>query len=458
MSPTSEEKAANSPEETELKRGLSARHLQMIAIGGAIGTGLFVASGKTISTTGPGGAIVAYGLIGIMVLFLMQSLGEMAAHLPVPGSFQTYATRYVSSSFGFTMGWNYWFNWAITVATELVAVGEVMKYWLPETPSWVWAGTFLVLLTGLNALSAKAYGEGEFWLATIKVVTVIVFLIAGIAMIFGILGGTSPGVSNWTAGDAPFVGGPIAIFSIFMVAGFSFQGTEMIGVAAGESKNPRRDVPRALTSVFWRIMLFYIGAMVIIGFLIPYTDPNLLTAAEGDINISPFTLIFERAGIAFAAAAMNAVILTAVLSAGNSGLYVSARMLFSLAQEGKALWLVNVSGLAGFITWVGIAVAHYRFRRAYVRQGHSLNDLPYVAPFFPVGPIIAFIMCLLVIGGQNYEAILEGNWAGVMSSYIGLPVFIAVWVIHALVTRDRLIPLEKVDVGGIDSATIKAQQ
>ena len=489
MSPTSEEKAANSPEETELKRGLSARHLQMIAIGGAIGTGLFVASGKTISTAGPGGAIVAYGLIGIMVLFLMQSLGEMAAHLPVPGSFQTYATRYVSSSFGFTMGWNYWFNWAITVATELVAVGEVMKYWLPETPSWVWAGTFLVLLTGLNALSAKAYGEGEFWLATIKVVTVIVFLIAGIAMIFGILGGASPGVSNWTAGDAPFVGGPIAIFSIFMVAGFSFQGTEMIGVAAGESKNPRRDVPRALTSVFWRIMLFYIGAMVIIGFLIPYTDPNLLTAADGNVNISPFTLIFERAGIAFAAAVMNAVILSAVLSAGNSGLYVSARMLFSLAQEGKApkmftrinsggvpmnallataaigavgfiaallspdgayLWLVNVSGLAGFITWVGIAMAHYRFRRAYLKQGHSLKELPYVAPFFPVGPIIAFLMCLVVIGGQNYEAIISGDWFGVLSSYIGLPVVAAVWLGHRIVTRDRLIPLEEMDVSGLE--------
>jgi len=475
--------ASDAAADTDLKRGLSARHMQMIAIGGAIGTGLFVASGKTISTAGPGGAIVAYGLIGIMVLFLMQSLGEMAAHLPVPGSFQTYATRYVSSSFGFAMGWNYWFNWAITVAAELVAVGEVMKYWLPETPSWVWAGIFLVLLTGLNALSAKAYGEGEFWLATIKVVTVIVFLIAGIAMIFGVLGGASPGTSNWTTGEAPFVGGPVAIFAIFMVAGFSFQGTEMIGIAAGESKNPRRDVPRALTSVFWRIMLFYIGAMVIIGFLIPYTDPNLLTAAEGDINISPFTLIFERAGIAFA-----------VLSAGNSGLYVSARMLFSLAQEGKApkiftkvnkggvpmpalmatsavgaigfiasvispdaayLWLVNVSGLAGFITWVGIAVAHYRFRRAYMRQGHNLNDLPYTAPFFPVGPIIAFIMCLLVIGGQNYEAILAGDWVGVMSSYIGLPVFVAVWAIHAIVTRDRLIPLEQVDVSGLEVKTSK---
>ena len=448
------------PAEGELKRGLSARHMQMIAIGGAIGTGLFVASGKTISTAGPGGAILAYALIGIMVLFLMQSLGEMAAHLPVPGAFQTYAARYVSPSFGFAMGWNYWFNWAITVAAELVAVGEVMRYWFPDIPSWVWAAGFLVLLTGINALSARSYGESEFWLATIKVVTVVVFLIAGIAMIFGILGGSSPGVSNWT-----------------------------VGVAAGESENPRRDVPRALTSVFWRIMLFYIGAMVVIGFLIPYSDPNLLTAADGNINISPFTLIFERAGIAFAAAIMNAVILSAVLSAGNSGLYVSARMLFALAQEGKApkmftrinsggvpmnallataaigavgfiaallspdgayLWLVNVSGLAGFITWVGIAVAHYRFRRAYLKQGNSLKDLPYVAPFFPAGPIIAFLMCLVVIGGQNYEAFLSGDWAGVLSSYIGLPVIIAVWLVHRVVTRDRLIPLDQIDVSGID--------
>lgn len=477
------------PAEGELKRGLSARHMQMIAIGGAIGTGLFVASGKTISTAGPGGAILAYALIGVMVLFLMQSLGEMAAHLPVPGAFQTYAARYVSPSFGFAMGWNYWFNWAITVAAELVAVGEVMRYWFPDVPSWVWAAGFLVLLTGINALSARSYGESEFWLATIKVVTVVVFLIAGIAMIFGILGGSSPGFSNWTTGDAPFVGGAPAVLAIFMVAGFSFQGTEMIGVAAGESENPRRDVPRALTSVFWRIMLFYIGAMVVIGFLIPYSDPNLLTAADGNINISPFTLIFERAGIAFAAAIMNAVILSAVLSAGNSGLYVSARMLFALAQEGKApkmfthinsggvpmnallataaigavgfiaallspdgayLWLVNVSGLAGFITWVGIAVAHYRFRRAYLKQGNSLKDLPYVAPFFPAGPIIAFLMCLVVIGGQNYEAFLSGDWAGVLSSYIGLPVIIAVWLVHRVVTRDRLIPLEQIDVSGIE--------
>ncbi|GGH60006.1 amino acid permease [Rothia aerolata] len=487
MSEISREETPQS--EKDLNRGLKTRHMQMIAIGGAIGTGLFVASGATVASAGPGGALLAYALIGFMVLLLMQSLGEMSSHLPVPGSFQTFASRYVSPSFGFAIGWNYWFNWAITVAAELVAAGIVMNFWLPDVPGWVWAGVFLVLLLALNALSARAYGEGEFWLATIKVVTVIVFLIAGLAMILGIMGGNSPGFDNWTTGDAPFVGGPISVIAIFMIAGFSFQGTEMVGVAAGESENPRRDVPKAINSVFWRILLFYIGAFIIIGFLIPYTDPNLLRADDTDISFSPFTLVFERAGVAFAASVMNAVILTAILSAGNSGLYVSSRMLYSLAIEGKApkifarvnkrgipmpallmttavglfgfltavmgeggayTWLVNISGLSGFIAWVGIAVCHYRFRRAFIKQGHSLKELPYVAPLFPLGPIIAMIMCILVILGQNYEAVFKGMFLEVATAYIGLPVFLAVWLIYKVVTKDKLIPLEQVDVSGLD--------
>ena len=321
-------------EESGLQRSLTNRHMQMIAIGGAIGTGLFVASGATVSTAGPGGALVAYAAIGLMVLLLMQSLGEMTAHMPVAGSFQTYATRFVSPSFGFAMGWNYWFNWAITVAAELVAAGIVMAYWLPGVPSWIWAALFLALLTTLNALSARAFGEGEFWLSAIKVVTVIVFLIAGVAMIAGIVGGRPAGFGNWTTGDAPFHGGMLAIVSVFMVAGFSFQGTELVGVAAGEARNPRRDVPRAIHTVFWRIMIFYIGAIAVVGFLVPYTDPNLLRSETSDISYSPFTLVFERAGIGIAAAIMNAVILTAVLSAGNSGLYASTRMLHSMALQG----------------------------------------------------------------------------------------------------------------------------
>lgn len=463
--------------------------MQMIAIGGAIGTGLFVGSGATISTAGPGGALVAYAAIGLMVLLLMQSLGEMTAHMPVAGSFQAYASRFVSPSFGFAIGWNYWFNWAITVAAELVAAGIIMSFWLPGVPSWVWAGGFLVILTALNALSAKAYGESEFWLAMIKVIAVIVFLVAGVAMIAGILGGSSPGFSNWTTGEAPFKGGMLAIISIFMVAGFSFQGTELVGVAAGEARNPRLEVPKAIRTVFWRIMLFYIGAIAVIGFLIPYTDPLLLRTDASDIASSPFTLVFERAGIAVAASIMNAVILTAILSAGNSGLYASSRMLHALALHGQApkvfatvnrrgvpiwalaataavglfgfltaiigqgaayTWLLNVSGLSGFIAWVGIAVCHYRFRRAFVRQGHSVSELPYVAPWFPLGPLLAFTMCLIVILGQNYEALFRGELLSVLSSYIGLPAFLALWAGHKLITRAPGVRLEDADVSGAE--------
>ena len=474
-------------EDGGLHRSLTNRHMQMIAIGGAIGTGLFVASGATVSTAGPGGALVAYAAIGLMVLLLMQSLGEMTAHMPVAGSFQTYATRFVSPSFGFAMGWNYWFNWAITVAAELVAAGIVMGYWLPGVPSWIWAALFLTLLTTLNALSARAFGEGEFWLSAIKVVTVIVFLVAGLAMIAGIIGGTSPGFSNWVVKDAPFHGGMLAIVSVFMVAGFSFQGTELVGVAAGEARNPRRDVPKAIHTVFWRIMIFYIGAIAVVGFLVPYTDPNLLRSETSDISYSPFTLVFERAGIGIAAALMNAVILTAVLSAGNSGLYASTRMLYSMALQGQApawfsyvnrhgvpvralgatalvgaagfltavvgqntayAWLVNVSALCGFIVWLGIAACHFRFRRAYVLQGNDPADLPYQAPWFPLGPVLAFTLCALVILGQNYEAVFKGQLVEVLSSYIGLPVFGAIWLGHRLVTGSRMVRLEEADVSG----------
>ena len=460
------------PSQDGLKRGLKARHMQMIAIGGSIGTGLFVASGGTIAQAGPGGSLVAYALIGLMVLLLMQSLGEMSARLPVAGSFQTYATVFVNRHFGFAIGWNYWFNWAITVAAELVAAGIIMSYWFPDTPGWIWAAVFLALLTGLNALSAKAFGEGEYWLAAIKVITVVVFLICGVAMIFGILGDSTPGFSNWTEGEAPFVGGWLSIVSVFMIAGFSFQGTELIGVAAGEAENPKRDIPRAIKAIFWRIMLFYIGAIFVIGMLIPYLDPSLLSSEASDITTSPFTLVFERAGVAFAAALMNAVI----LSAGNSGLYASARMLYSMALDGKApkifarlnkrgvpmpamlmtasvglfgfltaiigqgsayTWLLNVSGLSGFIAWVGIAVCHYKFRKAYIASGQDLAKLPYKAPLFPLGPILAFVILIVVIAGQNYQAILDGNLLQMASSYIGLPIFLLLWLGHWLATRKQ---------------------
>lgn len=469
-----------------LTRSLESRHMNMIAIGGAIGTGLFVASGATIATAGPGGALVAYGAIGLMVFLLMQSLGEMATYSPVSGAFAHYARTYVSPSFGFATGWNYWFNWAVTVAAELVAAALVMKFWFPSTPGWIWSAIFLALLFSLNVITVKGYGEGEFWFALIKVTAVIIFLTLGVLMIVGILGGHSPGVSNWTHADAPFNAGFLGILNVFMIAGFSFQGTELVGVAAGESRHPDKDIPRAIRSVFIRIMLFYIGAIAIIGFLIPYTDPSLLRANVNNISVSPFTLVFEHAGVLAAASIMNAVILTSILSAGNSGLYASTRMLYAMAKDGIApkifaktskrgvphpalfattavgllcfltsligegaayKWLVSASGLAGFLAWMSIAWSHYRFRRAYIAQGNDPGALPYRAHWFPAGPIVALIMCTVVIIGQNYQALFDwSSFSTILSSYIGLPIFIALWVGHKLVTHSRMADLEDIDI------------
>lgn len=469
----------------ELKRGLKSRHITMISLGGTIGTGLFLASGSAIATAGPGGTLLAYALIGIMVYFLMTSLGEMAAFMPTSGSFSTYATRFVDPALGFALGWNYWYNWAITIAAEIAAVSIIMKYWFPNSPSLLWAVLFIAVVLTFNLLSVKAYGESEYWFAMIKVATVVIFIIVSFLMIFGLLGGNDPvGFKNFFVDDAPFNGGFMAMFGIFLAAGFSFQGTEMLGVTAGETEDPGKNIPKAVRSVFWRILLFYIFAIAAIGLLIPYTDERLLS---DHIAMSPFTIVFDNLGIAFAASVMNAIILTAMLSAGNSGLYAASRMLFQLAVDGKApkffarvntrgipiyallatlavgslsflasffgdgvvyIWLLNASGMSGFIAWLGIAISHYRFRKAYVAQGRDLKDLPYLAPLYPFGPLFAFTVCMIVVIGQNYTAFTGGtiDWYGILVSYIGLPLFALLWIGYKIKYKTKIVSLDKCDL------------
>ena len=478
----------------QLRRTLKARHMSMIAIGGSIGTGLFVASGATISQAGPGGALLAYMIVGLMVYFLMTSLGEMAAHLPVSGSFATYGARYVDEGFGFALGWNYWYNWAVTIAVDLVAAQLVMAYWFPGVNGVIWSALFLALMFGLNAMSARGFGESEFWFSAIKVTTVLIFITLGLLMITGIIKGGSPqglwgNLANFTAGDAPFAGGFAALIGVAMIVGFSFQGTELIGIAAGESEDPARNVPRAVRKVFWRIMLFYVFAILIIGLLIPYTDPQLLKNETSDISVSPFTLVFEHAGLLSAAAVMNAVVLTSVLSAGNSGMYASTRMLYALAEQRMAprifarvaangvpiiallattliaalcflsnifspqrvyIWLLNLSGMCGFVAWLGIAVSHYRFRKGCEAQGYDLARLPYKAAAFPFGPVFAFVLCLVITLGQNYEAFAHEriDWAGVIATYIGLPLFLLIWFGYKWAKGSRIVSYAQMDVSG----------
>lgn len=473
----------------KLKRDLQARHLTMIAIGGSIGTGLFVASGATIAQAGPAGALLSYVIIGIMVYFLMTSLGELAAFLPVSGTFATYGSRYVDEAFGFALGWNYWYNWAVTVAVDLVAAQLVISYWfeLDSSTSWLWSALFLSIIFILNYVSVKGFGEAEFWFALTKVVTVVIFIVIGVLMIVGILKGHSGiGWHNWTIGDAPFVGGFSSMIGVAMIVGFSFQGTELIGIAAGESKDPEKNIPKSMKQVFWRILLFYILSIFVISLIIPYNDPNLLRNNTADVSVSPFTLVFQNAGLLAAAAIMNAVILTSVLSAGNSGLYASTRMLYALAKEGKApklftklskngvphaaliattfiamlcfltsmfenqavyLWLLNLSGMTGFIAWLGIAISQYRFRRGLMFQGYNIDRLPYKASAFPFGPIFAFVLCLIITLGQNYEAFLANtiDWYGVVATYIGLPIFFIIMFGYKLIKKTSFVRYQDMD-------------
>lgn len=465
-----------------LKRSLKARHLSMIAMGGAIGTGIFLAMGDSIHQAGVGGAFVAYGIIGVMVYFICTSLGEMATYLPESGSFGSYATKFIDPAMGFALGWNYWYSWAVTIAAELVAGSLVMKFWFPHVPAIIWSALFLVIIVGLNLLSAKSYGESEFWFSTIKVVTIIVFLIIGLLMIFVTFNGhQATGFQNYFTDGGPFNGGFKSIFAIFLIAGYSFQGTELVGLAAGESENPEKDVPKAIHKIFWRILLFYLCTILVIAAIVPY--------ASSGVETSAFTIVFEKVGIKGAASLMNLVILTAVLSAGNSGMYASSRMLHAMALEGKApkifektnkggvptnaiilttivasccfltgifsqstvyIWLLAASGLSGFIAWLGIAMCHYRFRKAYLHQKGSLDGLSYRATFYPFGPVLAFALCFIVVVGQGYAYFSPLQLGNLISSYIAIPIFVGLYLYYKIKYKTKMLTLDQVDLRKLD--------
>lgn len=462
----------------------------MIAIGGAIGTGLFFASGAAISEAGPGGAMMAYGVMAVAVYCMMQSLGEMATQLPIPGSFEAYAERFVDPSLGFAVGWNYWFSWAVTLAAELVAGALIVQFWFPDSDSTLWVMGFFAVLLGLNLLSVKAYAEAEYWFAGIKVATVIIFLAVGALMITGLLGDHAVGLEKWTLSDpttgkhAPFVGGTTAVLLVFLVAGFSFQGTESVGLAAAETADPGKNVPKAIRTVFWRILLFYIGSIFVVGTLISFNDPNLMHGDESQIAFSPFTIIFEhvpKIGY-FAGNIMNAVILSSVLSCGNSSMYVASRMLYAMSHSRKAPVLFgklnrrgvpvaallatglvstsaffislvgdqkiyqifyNASGISGFLIWLGIAVCHLRFRKAWIAQGHSLDELKFKSRFYPYGPWLAVVLFLVVLFGANIGVFQTPvfSWFDFITSYLMIPAFIALYLGHKIRHKTRLVPL-----------------
>ncbi|KAJ3187500.1 hypothetical protein HDU85_006791 [Gaertneriomyces sp. JEL0708] len=495
-----------------MKREMKTRHISMIAVGGTIGTGLFVGSGASIAEAGPVGALIAYAFIGFAVFCIMTALGEMATLIPVSGSFNHYASRFVDPAVGFALGWNYWLSWSITIAAELSAAGLIINYWNEVLPTYVWSLILLACIVGFNLIGGKGYGEVEFWLSMIKIITVLIFIVVAIIVAAGGIGGVSYGFSNWRNPGAfndvdPVKGGTghavPNILGTMLYVGFSYMGTELVGIAAGESANPAKAVPIAIRNVFFRILLFYIISLFLIGLIIPFNDSNLLDASDENIAIAPFTLVFKRAGVAVAADIMNAILITVIVSASNSALYCGSRTLMAMAREGKApkffgkvnkwgvpvyallataafgliaaasavyapdtvfSWVMAVAASTGFISWAGIGFTHYRFRKAFYAQGRDLKDLPYKAWAFPFSSLWGAGICTLVVIFCGYSAFLSGpdddpetpdvdesivtgatRASKFFQNYISVIMMFAFWAGYKLVMKSKMVPLTECD-------------
>lgn len=474
-------------DENKMNRGLSSRHISMIAIGGAIGTGLFIAMGGVISQAGPGGAIAAYLIIGVMLYFLMSSVGELATFYPVSGSFSSYSTRFVDPSLGFTVGWLYWAMWSLVTSVDVIIASNVLYYWdtFKFFSPLTWSLIFITFLLLLNIFTVRAFGEAEFWLAAIKVVTIIVFIVIGVLTIFGILGGHTYGFKNFTVGEAPFVGGISGFLSVLLIAGFSVGGTEIVAVTAGESDDPKKSMPSAIKSVFWRILLFYVLSIAVISAILPYNEPLLLNKSES-VTQSPFTIVFDRVGIAFAASVINAVILTSLLSAANSGIYSTSRMLFSLSTDRQApkflsylhgktklpipailtnfvivvaviilanfhanaiFTLLGIIGQLVIFVWAAAIFSQIRLRKGLKAQDIDINErLPYKTPLYPLGPILVLAILVFLLFGGSFENMIHLNVGGLIKDFVPIVVLFIIFIVHKIIKKTKPVKLKEMDV------------
>jgi AAT family amino acid transporter len=412
----------------QLSRNLRNRHIQLIAIGGTIGVGLFLGSARAIHNAGPA-LLIAYLLGGIAIFFIMRALGELLTYRPVAGSFATYAEEFCGPFAGFVTGWSYWFMWVATAMAELTAIGIYVGHWFPQVPQWLPALIALVLLYGVNLLAVRVFGELEFWFALIKVVTIVALIVAGLAVIVlhvGSLGPTAGFANLWSHGGfLPF--GVVGVLLTMQIVMFAYSGVELIGVTAGEAQDPQRSLPQATNGIILRILIFYLGALTVIMAVVPWDQLSP--------SVSPFVFVFEKLGVPGAAGIITVVVITAAASSCNSGLFSTGRMLWALAQRGQAprafgalnaqhvpaagihlsaavmlltvalnylapknvfIWVTSMALIGTLWTWGIILVAHRNYRRE-VRAGRAAAA-PFRMPGAPVANWLVLAFLVLVAG------------------------------------------------------------
>lgn len=491
------EAAAQATADSPLARKLKGRHLQMIAIGGSIGTGLFVASGKSLSNGGPASVLIAYSLIGVMLFCTVQALGEMAVLFPVAGSFSAYSTRFLDPAWGFAMGWNYAMQWLVILPLEVVAAAITVSYWNSNISPAAWVTIFLAIIISINLFGVRGYGEAEFVFSIIKVIAVVGFMVLGIILDIGGGHGGYIGGKYWLNPGA-FHNGFKGLCSVFVTAAFAFSGTELVGLAAAETANPRKSLPTAVKQVFWRIALFYIVSLTLVGLLVPYNDPRLIGSSDSDAKASPFVIAIKNAGIIGLDSVMNVVIMIAVLSVGNSSIYGSSRTLAALAEQGQApkmfayidrkgrpliaiifasalgflaflaasneeeeafMWMQALSGLSSIFTWGSICLCHIRFRRAWKQQGHSLDQLAFRSQAGVIGSWVGFVFNVLVLIAQFWTGIApvpnqdDTNVTGAaaltknfFADYLAVPIVLLFYIVYKTLYKTRVMRSKDMDL------------
>lgn len=473
------EKAIAKTAKSPLHKSLKNRHLQMIAIGGAIGTGLFIGSGGALASGGPAALLIGWGLVGTMIYATVQALGELAVTFPISGAFNVYSTRFIDPSWGFAMGWNYALQWLVVLPLELVAASITIRYWNSDINSVAWVAIFYVLIVSINFFGVKGYGEAEFIFSFIKVVAVIGFIILGIILNCG--GGPKGGYigGKYWHNPGAFAAGFKGVCSVFVTAAFSFAGTELCALAASEAANPRKSLPRATKQVFWRITLFYIISLTLVGVLVPYTDSRL-GGGSYDASASPFVIAIRNAGISGLPSVINVVIMIAVLSVGNSSVFGCSRTITSLAAQGFApkifayidrrgrplysvllslfvgllcfvaaspkegdvfTWLLALSGLSSVFTWGSACLAHIRFRRALSVQGRNpFEELVYTSQCGVIGSWYGLILNILILIAQFWVAAwplgAKSTAEAFFEAYLAFPVVLAFYIFHKIWKRN----------------------
>ncbi|ORY21043.1 general amino acid permease 1 [Naematelia encephala] len=467
-------------------RKMKQRHMQMIGLAGTLGTGLFLGSGKTIRQGGPLGALLAYIQTGSMSYCMLMSLGEMAVYAPISGGYIHYAERWLHPSVGFALGWQAVLSHSISLPNEIISGSILIEYWdanKTTAHTAAYLTVLMILCAGINFFGARWFGESEFWFSLIKILLIVGLILAGLIVdLGGNPAGDRIGFRYWKD-PGPFVhylfsgskGQFAGWFTDLLQAAYSFLGMESIAIAAGEVQNPRVSVTKAIKRVFIRICLFYVLGILIVGMLVPSNDKQLLAATGTTAASSPFVIAFSRVGIKALPSIINACVLTSAFSAGNTGVYISSRMLYGLALRGQAPkifskttrgglpiialtfvvcfmplsymalasgaqtvlnWLTHLTSLSGILVWGTIAVTYIRFKKAVDAQGIDRKKFYYYNRFQPWPAYWVVFSCSIVILFNGWQVFTKGNWnsSNFVVAYINLPLFFGAilghWLLH----------------------------